>query len=561
MPDIDDYVAAIRSAVYGEEVRGAIADAIEAMDDETKLVTNFDEGLMNLAKNNDISYLAKEHEEEYVTANDTISSSSVLCHTDYIPVPVGAESIMCGNLTSTSGGTTYHIIPNVLFYDENKNYIIDRQNNSDNIATYTIPSKAKFVRVNQPISTAPIKESLIRFIIADHNGYIGKYNVTFTSTAEAKGTIVYLEKGKPYTILCKSDIINGSVNAYVYGDTSIFARIGEKGCYNFIPDRSGYLYLYNINGNYTGDFEFEVYDSFGMFAKNQREPVVYEVGSDKAYKSLTELFLALKGDSSEKTIIVYGGDYDIFQEYSDLGLLDGQPPENPTMDYFNYNVWVPSNTHVIGKGVVRLLWEPEASEISQAWSKTISPVNVAGSVVLENIEIHCKNGRYCIHDDALGDPTYRDAVKKYKNIKCYREQNDTGYGFAAVIGFGIDTRMNYYFDDCIFKSNAQTACFYMHNRANAPSGTQNSSTITVNNCVMDTTEASGVSLGNGGASDVRIRVLFAGCHIGGYFKVGDEANKDQGTNPNTFDITLVRCNSVDVSIASSVNPYPAKIYN
>lgn len=542
-----------------------LAQSIIALSNEVELTGDKIASSYNYEKLEDISFLSSENVGKYVKVDDTIGTSSWYSHTDYILIPTGAIAVECGNKTSNGSGTIYRCNPNIVFYDENKTKLFANANSSDDIAIYTIPTKARYIRVNQPAPAAPVKTSLIRFVFPDINGFVGKHKVTFTSTASQITTLIYLEANTPYTIVCNTEIADGHVNVMVNNHSSLFKSIYTKGSIEFTPKDSGYMALYNVSGTVTGAFEVEVYKSSGLMAKMRREPTVYEVGPAKAYSSLTALLLALKDDDSEKTIYIDGGDYDIFQEYTDLGLLTGDPPSDIGSGYFDYNVWIPTNTHIIGRGIVRLLWQPTSSQISQGWSKTISPVNVAGSMTLENVEIYCGNGRYCIHDDPLGNLAYNRATKHYKNVRCYKTAKDSGYGYTSVIGFGLDSNMTYQFDNCLFKSEISGACFYMHNRTLYPNSDSCSPTLLVNNCVIDTdANAPGVSLGNGASAsgkNIHIKITFTDCYIMGSFKVGDETNKSQGTIPNTWDVTLVNCNDINVEIASTVNPYPAKIYS
>ena len=272
---------------------------------------------------------------------------------------------------------------------------------------------------------------------------------------------------------------------------------------------------------------------------------VYHVGTGQTYTSFTGLLYALRNDTSPKTIYIHEGVYDIFNEYTALGLLSGNPPANPTYDYFDYNVLIPENTHVIGLGQVILKWMPSSSQISVGWSQTISAVNCAGPMTLENVSIFCKNGRYCIHDDPLGDPTYNGARKIFKNVRCLKYTNDTGLGFRPTIGFGMSKEMYYEFDNCQFDTQyADGFNFYMHNRGTAGGETINaygSPKLVVNNCVM-TGSSIGVKFGNvNNSSSQRIYCFFENCHIDGDILVSDEGNSSTGTYDNTFDIKLLQC--------------------
>jgi hypothetical protein len=75
------------------------------------------------------------------------------------------------------------------------------------------------------------------------------------------------------------------------------------------------------------------------------------------------------------------------------------------------------------------------------------------------------------------------------------------------------------------------------------------------------TEGFGFRFGNGNMStQQQIKVLFAGCYIGGTGRICDESSSSSGNIPNVFDVTLLRCNDVPVTVVSETNPYPVKVY-
>ena len=113
---------------------------------------------------------------------------------------------------------------------------------------------------------------------------------------------------------------------------------------------------------------------------------IYYVGKDREHKSLTQLFLQLKGDESEKTIYIDPGVYDLFAEYKQAG-VPTPPDDVKSPDYFDYNVFLPPNTRLIGIGDVLLRFAPTAEEITYGESRTWSPLNIMGGCHIENIEI------------------------------------------------------------------------------------------------------------------------------------------------------------------------------
>ena len=375
------------------------------------------------------------------------------------------------------------------------------------------------------------------------------YNSAGTNSYKIAPTIVYYDASK-------NAISAGSTgNTYVVTDTQEFP----------IPDGAVYCIV--------NQPKFQTVNK--RFIQFLTSPIVAHVGSgysrtaltDSSFTRLISKQYGLGMVSKPKTIYVEGGTYDIFAEYTALRLLSGDPPVNPNNGYWDYNVMIPSNTHVIGIGNVELVWEPTSSQISAGWSETISPVNVAGSMTLENITIKCKNGRYCIHDDTLGKSEYFGAKKVYKNVRCYKEQNDTGFGYESTIGFGFDARCSYVFENCSFYNEMGKTAFYGHTRATDAGGTaygvSNSPKISVSNCIIDAGAKENVAVGlrNVQNATQHIYTNINNSYIRGWVYLRDEGSAT-GNNDNAYDITLLNCTKVRVQdLYGENNDYPVKELN
>lgn len=246
------------------------------------------------------------------------------------------------------------------------------------------------------------------------------------------------------------------------------------------------------------------------------------------------------------------------------------------MEYFPYCVWVPKNTHIIGKGIVRLKWmpDPATDSITPVQCRCISPLNVAATATIENVEVYCKNGRYCLHNDGLGKPEFTGAVQKYINVKFYKYPNDTDpvsgseYGFKQTTGFGIDRSMHHIFDNCAFYNYAGGRAFYGHSRGSVGGTTLTEamcSDITLTNCIFDSNcGRTGllVKFGNGSNANLHIPVLFSDCYFSdGWISLQNESSSAQTTAPNAFDVTFVNCGKYKINVADPDNRYPPKSYD
>ena len=287
---------------------------------------------------------------------------------------------------------------------------------------------------------------------------------------------------------------------------------------------------------------------------------IYYVGPDREHKSLTGLFLELKDDESEKVIFVDEGTYDIFREYKEAGIPS--PPDDVTSgDYFTYNAFLPLNTKLIGVGQVRLEFAPSPSEITYGESRTWAPLNILGACHIENLEIFCKNGRYCIHDDSHNN--YQDTQHYYKNVRCTYQFSDSNaggqtLGFNNTIGNGMAQGSVFVFEDCqfVFLGSNNRSAFYTHE-----SGSSNPAhvpTLAFIRCSFQggADNPRTVRLQNLATTPLRVPTLFRDCIIDGgiYLTIYKE------TSAQHYDVILMNSgNPPYVVDRPTENPYPIQI--
>lgn len=409
--------------------------------------------------------------------------------------------------------------------------------------------------------------------ISNVTGLLYEYTGEFTTT-ETITTDFVMQPNTSYAVKfygSRTSVINvfGASNtssfkhAYPSDDTIIFTN----------DSVSRHLCLYNPNGQ-LDTVKIKVFTLDSISLKSESVPAVYRVAKNITngdYTSLTKCLYDLKDDHDPKVIEIWEGDYDLYSEYKELydaGLLDIYTGNDPSMDYFPYCVWVPKNTHIIGKGIVRLKWMPDPSEvdITAVQCRCISPLNVAASCTIENVEVYCKNGRYCLHNDGLGKPEFTGATQQYINCRFYKYANDveTGsglsYGFLPTTGFGIDRDMHHVYENCTFVNYANERAFYGHSRASTLSSEAQNADITLENCVIDSEGTPCVKFGNSSSRLVHIRVMFNSCYISGLVRSQAESSASADTS-NGFDVQFLNCGNVSMKINDPDNPYPPKAYN
>lgn len=305
---------------------------------------------------------------------------------------------------------------------------------------------------------------------------------------------------------------------------------------------------WGVNGNWTD------------WVEHEPKPKTYYVGGDSEHQNLTQLFIDLADDTSPKTIYINPGVYDIYQEYRDLEIPT--PPDDVTSsDYLTRCVFVPPNTKLIGIGNVTLEWKPSKDSITLGESRTWSPLNVRYACHIENISIHCKYGRYCIHDDSHNAVDDQCVTHTYKNVRCVYEYSDGGYGFNNALGFGFSQKNNYIFEDCRFEiiTNGNNSAFYGHSSSGTALNADESPSVTVKNCIIvgGSNNNRVVRLQSLNKSPLKIKTLFEGCYIDGGIYLTlyyDDAIQ-------AFDVTLLKSgNPIQTIDQSDVNPYSIKIY-
>ena len=162
------------------------------------------------------------------------------------------------------------------------------------------------------------------------------------------------------------------------------------------------------------------------------------------FSSLVDCLWKISETDGKKILYVNDGTYDVLEE---LGGMDYILSKNTT-DNTPYEVHpFVTDTTIIGIGhVVLNFLLDDGTPHENYW--LFSCLGVKGNFSLENIEIHSKNCRYCIHDESGGD--YPNTERNYKNVRCYQNENGGVGGQAIGCGFSARTRVHY--ENCYLES-------------------------------------------------------------------------------------------------------------
>lgn len=529
----------------------------------------------------------------YINASGNLTSSASLRCSDYIEVPKDVVGIKIYSKYTTNNGSLNSFNPVCVFFDADKSNPIAIRTDDDTVVidsdgylTYTFSSDLsshKYVRFNQSSKSQDATNVYFGFSVfstkpfdtfKDDIGPLYEYSGTFTAV-ESLHTGFTMQKNTAYTIVFgqgRTDVLN----VYGVGNASnnykrLFPDYDSVTFFNDDTERE--LYVRNPNGN-LDTIHLAVYYPDAIALKSLSVPRLYRVSHDipnSDYTSFTKCLFELKDDASPKIIEIAPGVYDLYTEYKELwdeGLLPIYTGTKPSTEYVNYCVWVPKNTHIIGKGIVKLQWMPDPAlvSITPNQCKCISPLNIAASCTIENVQVYCKNGRYCLHNDGLGNTAYLGAVQKYINCKFFKYANDTdvvsgdAYGFSECTGFGIDAKMHHIYENCLFETTAGSYAFYGHSRYSTLLTPYDNPDILLTNCVMITNFNTAVKFGNSTSRAIHIHTLFNNCYFSNKIRSQLESSSSSQC-ANGFDMQFLGCGDVSVQINDTDNPYTPKAYN
>lgn len=345
----------------------------------------------------------------------------------------------------------------------------------------------------------------------------------------------------------------------------------SAGVAHTVPNGTKYLSI-SLQKAHIGSFMLiegevlpESYIGFGTNLKNGTyisKPKIYNVGIPMTsedyyeYQNLTELLKSLKDDDSEKIIYIHGGTYDIFQEY---GGADYIATLTGNENWRDVSVLVPNNTKIIGLGRVILNWNPtDAQIVSSQIAHLFSPLNVTGNTHIENIEINCHNGRYCIHDEVTEDIS-ENTRHTYVNVRATKTQGLDGDPQAFGCGFGKGMVFN--FKNCKFKS--YTIAFSMHNDDTARN--RQGSIINIESCeILGSATDTPISFRNSSTIQAEHIVNICNSYIkGSETDVYLQIMANSTTAVNCFNIKLLGCNVIKdkYTSLSTTNIYPITHYS
>lgn len=314
-----------------------------------------------------------------------------------------------------------------------------------------------------------------------------------------------------------------------------FAAIGSRETPFLSDEYYAILNEYPTTSGYT-DTHWYV-DDVNIEWLNNPNGAVYTVGDDGDFATFTAMLIALEDDSSEKTVYVKGGTYDVFTEMGGADYIASIASSVSELNWRDVCHVVPPNTKIVGLGNVVLSWQPTAEQmISEEVAFLFSPLNVSGTCVIENISVVAKNCRYVVHDETSGLSKYDGAKHYYKN--CRFTLLSGSYGFI-LYGAGHNKLMDIRFDNCVFDSQNASMIWSTHDWTTP---VNENSVFVFNSCVFISSIANPYVRFSSGDQVGRLdKVMFNNCYLERIKFVTTGSTAKQG-----YDVQLIGCSPVVV---------------
>ena len=177
-----------------------------------------------------------------------------------------------------------------------------------------------------------------------------------------------------------------------------------------------------INDLFTIIYSRYYWNGWSNWVKNSNTSTpIIECGTGKQYTRLRDAIAAGIQTKGSK-VVVYPGVYDLTDEFS-----------TELTNHSGSGILLTNDVHVIfmpGSFVTCLV------DVSNTWAyQNFEPFRVdEGNFILENIDISCKNTRYCVHDELGGKGTYKHT---FINCKMHQlDENELAY-YHQCIGGGL----------------------------------------------------------------------------------------------------------------------------
>lgn len=523
--NINEYVNSIRSAKYGEEVRGSISNALLAMKSDIDMS---DAGLY--AKDNaNIKDMIRFGNSIYIFSID----QSLPVEQRLISYQVKSGRIYRIYFLNTTDAHNSSV--NIYVEGHTDTYV---SINQETAMVSFEPKNDGFLKF-YPLSTTSARFNIGILDITDTDIIRNeKDSIDLTLNFQSHSAIIipafWIEKDVFYDITNDSDIHLNIGTAYKFADNHV--EVVGKASVTTSFGVSSFLYVFP-----RSDGEYPI-DSVTIHVKKHREENnVYHIGSAYGNPSFSVFINSIKDDDSEKTVYIHQGVYDIYSELGGAEYINGLPSDSKWRDI---QPIIPPNTKIIGVGNVTLrlmIDDGQINEDKKSLVNLFSPVNISGSCTIENISIEAKNCRYCIHDETSGDKRFDGAVHNFIGVRAHMYKGSLGHGGCYYSGH--NSGMRFLFDNCSFESE-KTLSWSTHDWTTSAKDYDGAIYI-LKNCRFP----QGFRLSSSSTKDSIIdRVYLNGCYLPSL----DFSNEDPGTYYQRYKVCANLCNIFEVRYSDNI---------
>lgn len=449
---IDDNLSKILSARYGEEVRGAIHDAIEQCYNNVDSDLNMKSNGIKIVRDAESGFDANDLPDNSFT--DFIITQSALSFAKNLPSEITSNpvqhEIVFINYGPNINGQHQEIIE--IIDGEVHLYFREKQMDSykpwsslgTNRVIYDVLNNSK----NNTIDLDSVKDYSFNYVLSVPS-LDGVDNHNFPEATQFAQEVM------------------GLCNIGVSSNLTIQALITDKNA------------IYTRSTSNTG--HGAVYNDWGKIGRREifvspEKKNGYQKG--QWYTSLLDGLIDATSDF-DNIVYVLPGTYDLVKEYQDHFGSDFFSEYNPDLDEFAKGLVLKNRVTVICARGAEITCNYDGS--NRTASDLFSPFNAGPfGFTLIGAEVRDSNVRYSVHDERS---TYEDVyVNHYIGCSFY---HDKGNGYRQALGGGLGINGNVIIENCMFKSVGVTDEFVLTYHNSLSDGKNARSMVTIKDSIVD----------------------------------------------------------------------------
>lgn len=454
---IDDNLSKILSARYGEEVRGAIHDAIEQCYNNVDSDLNLKYGGNKLLTGSDGTMF---------DANESAASNSFY---QFIVTKDGLKKLANFPSEIMQYGKQIEFILITFGQNHPGSHQLILETHDGSLTIYlrdkeqtwmgwsSVSSNSIFKRVSNNL----IKETDANDLVGNNIRYLLLANQL--EGVKNKNFPIGVTKGQAIATLISLGQSTGNTQTLITDRDFIAYRTSS--------DRGG------------GNWQFNNWTKIGrrkIFVSKNRLSSMVTYGNGVAYNSLLEALIDATSDF-DNIVYVYPGEYDLIKEYKNYFGSDFFTTYDPHMHEFARGLFLKNKvTLIFSKGAkVKCMYDGSDPSLSNLFS----PFNAGPfGFTLIGADVQDQNVRYSVHDErAESNDLY---LNHYIGCHFYHDKG-TGNGYKQALGGGLGNNGIVRIEDCMFKSKGCTEYIVSYHNSRSGGGINAESFISIKDSIID----------------------------------------------------------------------------